>query len=197
MNPHFGSCTSVCVYVRYLLTLVHHPLCTWTAISLFIVHDPPTSHANHCVWTINLPHHSLCWNTYYWHPTHSMVYPTTPYQYEQSWASGVFSVCGIHWWVPGVLWVVYSHGQLLCLGTLPVLSTVCSLTWSVMSTQCLLNLASPVHSVCSLTWSILCTLCVYMYPASLVHSVCSISYLVLCTTCVPLVTQSCAPCVFH
>ena len=73
---------------------------------------------------------------------------------------------------------------------------VCSCTCPVMSTQCLLNLASPVHSVCSLTWSVLCTLCVYMYPASLVHSVCSISYLVLCTMCVPLVTQSCAFCVF-
>ena len=50
---HVLVCVCVCVYVWYLLTLVHHPLCTWTAISLFIVHDPPTSHATHCVWYIN------------------------------------------------------------------------------------------------------------------------------------------------
>ena len=158
--------------------------------------DPPTRHATHCMWYINfvpsftvLKHLLLTILPTVW-STH--LYPTSMsslgYLACFVWHSLMSTCCvvsGIQSWATAMLG--YLANPVHC---------VSSCTCPVMSTQCLLNLASPVHSVCSLTWSVLCTLCVYMYPASPVHSVCSISYLVLCTMCVPLVTQSCAFCVF-
>ena len=92
-------------------------------------------------------------------PTHSMVYPTTPHLYEQSWVFGVLWVVCSYEYLACCEWdavlaltfgnMVSSHGLLLCLGTLPVQSTV-----RVHVSN------NNVQMVCSCTRQVLCTVCV-------------------------------------
>ena len=106
-------------------------------------------------------------------PTHSMVYPTTSHQYEQSWASGVFCVvCG------------YVH--LVCCEWYTVMGYCCAWVPCQSCALCVfMYMSSHEHTVSSQPGQS-CALCVFFDMVSPVHFV-----------CLHVPSQSCTLCVFH